>query len=198
VSKGETTRDAILHEGLALASRIGFEPLSIGELARAVGMSKSGLYAHFRDKEDLQIEVLKRAESLFNDRVARPALAAPRGEPRVRALFEGSLAWAESDVIPGGCPFISAANEFDDRPGPVRDQLVGTQRRWLDGLARAARIAVEEGHFRADLDCEQFAHDFYALILAHNHFRRLLRDPAAARRALAGFEALLASSRRPN
>ncbi len=195
MSKGEATREAILQTGLALASRIGFEPLSIGELARAVGMSKSGLYAHFRDKEDLQIQVLRHAEALFHERVASPALAAPRGEPRVRELFERSLAWAESDAIPGGCPFISGANEFDDRPGPVRDQLVGTQRRWLDGLARAARIAIEEGQFRGNLDCDQFAYDFYALILAHNHFWRLLRDPAAARRARSSFEALLASAR---
>jgi AcrR family transcriptional regulator len=196
-SKSETTREAILQEGLALASRIGFEPLSIGELAKAVGMSKSGLYAHFRDKEDLQVQVLRRAGEIFTEQVVVPAQSAPEGEARLRELFARWLAWAESKAVPGGCPFMSAANEYDDRPGPVRDYLVEGQQRWLGGLAKAARLAVDRGEFRADLDLEQFAHDFYALALAYNHFRRLLRDPRAEERARAGFENLLAAARPP-
>ncbi len=195
VNKGETTREAILQEGLALASRIGFEPLSIGVLAKSVGMSKSGLYAHFLHKEDLQLGVLRKAEELFTETVIRPALAAPRGEARLRAIFDAWLQWAENDCMPGGCVFISAANEFDDRPGPVRDHLVGSQYRWLEGLARNATQGIEVGEFRSDLDARQFAHDFYAIALAYNHFRRLLDDPGAQSRARSAFESLLAGAR---
>jgi len=194
-TKGETTREAILDEALALASRIGFEPLSIGALAQGVGMSKSGLYAHFRDKEDLQLEVLRKAAAIFAETVAAPAFRAERGEKRVRALFENWLAWSQSDRIPGGCVFVSAANEYDDRPGAVRDLLVEQQQRWLGALARAAGIAIESGDFRADLDVDQFAHEFYGVVLAYNHFHRLLRDPQAEARARAAFEGLLAAAR---
>ncbi len=195
MSKGSVTREAILGEGLALASRIGFEALSIGVLAGAVGMSKSGLYAHFRHKEDLQLEVLRKAEAVFTQTVVMPALSVQRGEARLGAIFRAWLAWSESELLPGGCVFVSAANEYDDRPGRVRDYLVESQRRWLEGLARAAQIAVEVGDFRADLDASKFAHDFYAIALAYNHFRRLLRDPGAEGRARAAFESLLAASR---
>lgn len=195
MAKGETTREAILEEALALASRIGFEPLSIGGLAEAVGMSKSGLYAHFRDKEDLQLEVLRKAGELFTETVVAPSFRAPRGEARLRALFESWLQWAESKRLPGGCVFISAANEYDDRPGAVRDYLVHAQLHWLATLARAAELAVENGDFRRDLDVDQLAHDFYAIVLAYNHFRRLLHDPRAVDRARAGFEQLLAAAR---
>jgi AcrR family transcriptional regulator len=195
MAKGDTTREAILEEGLALASRVGFEPLSIGALAEAVGMSKSGLYAHFRDKEDLQLEVLRKGVDLFTETVVAPSFRAPRGEARLRALFESWLAWAESKRLPGGCVFISAANEYDDRSGPVRDYLVHSQKQWLDSLARAAELAIDTGDFRPDLDVDQFAHDFYAIVLAYNHFRRLLRDPRAVDRARTGFERLLAASR---
>lgn len=195
VTKGVETREAILDEALALSSRIGFEPLSIGGLAQAVGMSKSGLYAHFRDKEDLQLEVLRKAADLFAEMVAVPAFRVERGEGRIRALFENWLAWSRSDRLPGGCVFISASNEYDDRPGPVRDYLVEEQQRWLGALARAATIAVETGDFRSDLDVDQFAHDFYAVALAYNHFHRLLRDPHAETRARASFERLLAFGR---
>ncbi len=198
MGKGATTRETILQEGLALASRIGFEPLSIGVLAKTVGMSKSGLYAHFLHKEDLQLAVLRKAEELFIETVIRPASAAPRGERRLRAIFEAWLEWAEADCMPGGCVFISAANELDDRPGSLRDYLVGSQHRWLDGLARNAAQAVEVGDFRADLDTAQFAHDFYAIALAYHHFRRLLDDPNALGRTRAAFASLLADAcRRP-
>ena len=121
-----------------------------------------------------------------------PALKEPRGEPRVRALFERWLDWEKADFQPGGCIFIATANELDDRPGPLRDRLVGYQRDWLQALATAARIAVEEGHFRAALDTAQFAYDLYAVVLAYHHFSRLMRDPAAEARARASFASLLA------
>jgi AcrR family transcriptional regulator len=193
--KGAATRKAILDEALALSSRIGFEALSIGDLALAVGLSKSGLYAHFRGKEALQVEVLRTAADLFREMVALPAAEAPTGEARLRALFDRWIAWSQSDRLPGGCIFISASSEYEDRPGPVRDYLAAAQRRWLDHLARAAEEAVSCGDFRADVDPAQFAHDFYAVILAYKHFGRLLDDPAAESKARAGFERLLTDSR---
>jgi AcrR family transcriptional regulator len=195
VTKSEATREAILEEALSLASRIGFEPLSIGELAKAVGMSKSGLYAHFLDKEDLQLQVLQRAREIFMSQVVNPALESADGAARLQALFDHWLRWAESEAVPGGCPFISAANEYDDRPGRVRDYLVQVQERWLSNLGKAAQMAKDRGEFRADVDVDQFSHDFYAIVLAYSHFRRLLRDPRSEARARSSFEALLASSR---
>jgi AcrR family transcriptional regulator len=197
-SKGEQTREAILAHALGLATRIGFEGLTIGRLAEDLHMSKSGLFAHFRSKEALQLEILRFAGARMVDTVVRPALAAPRGEPRVRALFERWLAWEQSPSLPGGCPFMAASFELDDRPGPVRDFVVQNLRDWMDTMAGAARIAVQEGHFRADLDCEQFAHDCQGIVLAFVHASRLMRDPRARARAETGFESLLAACRAPS
>lgn len=193
MAKGDETREAILDTALTLASTGGFEGLSIGTLAQAVGLSKSGLFAHFGSKEDLQLAVLRSAVDRFVADVIAPALRERRGEPRVRALFERWLAW--EGARPGGCPFLAVSNELDDRPGPVRDYLVQSQRDWLDALANAARIAVAEGHFRADLDAERFAYESYSAILAFHHFHRLLRDPGAEERCRGSFEELLARSR---
>jgi AcrR family transcriptional regulator len=194
-SKGEQTREAILTHALGLATRVGFEGLTIGRLAEDLRMSKSGLFAHFRSKEGLQLEILKLAGERMVDSVVRPALGAPRGEPRVRALFERWLAWEQSPSLPGGCPFMAASFELDDRPGPVRDFVVQRLRDWMDTLAGAAHIAVQEGHFRADLDCEQFAHDCQGIGLAFVHAARLMRDPRARQRAQAAFDSLLRASR---
>ena len=181
MAKGEETREAILDTALALASTGGLEGLSIGTLAQAVGLSKSGLFAHFGSKEELQLAVLRTASDRFVAKVITPALKAPRGEPRIRALFERWLAW-EAAAFAGGCPFLAVSNELDDRPGPVRDYLVQSQRDWLDVLANAARIAMAEGHFRADLDPRQFAYEIYSLILAFHQFHRLLREPDTEQR----------------
>jgi AcrR family transcriptional regulator len=198
-SKGERTREAILAHALALATRIGFEGLTIGRLAEDLHMSKSGLFAHFRSKEALQVAALRRAEGLMIDAVVKPALTAPRGEPRVRALFQGWLTWEQSPTLPGGCPFVTASFELDDRSaGPVRDFVVQTLRDWNDTLAGAARIAVQEGHFRRDFDCEQFAHDCQGIGLGFVHASRLMRDPKARARADAAFEALVRAARTPS
>lgn len=190
-TKGEETRALILDTALRLASRLGLEALSIGGLAQEVGMSKSGLFAHFDSKESLQLAVLETAVARFIDEVITPALRAPRGEPRVRAFFERWMVWEDAEYQPGGCVFIATANELDDRPGTLRDYLVSSQRDWMDALATAARIAVEEGHFRSDLDTRQFAYDLYSIILAYHHFSRLLRDPDARSRAAKAFDELL-------
>ena len=196
-ARGEQTREAILTHALGLATRIGFEGLTIGRLADDLRMSKSGLFAHFRSKEGLQLEILRMAAAKMIESVVKPALAAPRGEPRVRALFERWLAWEQSPSLPGGCPFMAASFELDDRPGPVRDFVVQALRDWMDTMAGAARIAIQEGHFRADLDCEQFAHDCEGISLAFSHASRLMREPKARERATTAFETLLRAARAP-
>ncbi|HEV8630413.1 MAG TPA: TetR/AcrR family transcriptional regulator [Thermoanaerobaculia bacterium] len=195
MSKGATTREAILDKALALASTGGLDGLSIGELAREVGLSKSGLFAHFGSKEDLQIAILRTAVARFIAEVVSPALRKPRGEPRVRALFESWVVWEQATFLPGGCPFLAVSCELDDRPGPVRDFLVQSQRDWLDTIATAVRIAIGEGHFAKDVDPEQFAYELYSLILAYHQFRRLLRDPRTDERCRLAFEQLLERSR---
>jgi AcrR family transcriptional regulator len=132
--KGAETRQAILSHALALATRVGIEGLTIGRLAEDLGMSKSGLIAHFQTKEALQVQVLETGAHRFVEEVLRPALKAPRGEPRLRALFERLLAWEASPSLPGGCPLIAASSELDDRPGPARDYLVQARRDFFDLL----------------------------------------------------------------
>ncbi|MFZ5480663.1 MAG: TetR/AcrR family transcriptional regulator [Myxococcota bacterium] len=188
MSKGESTRRAILDRAAVLARRDGLEGLTIGALASEMGMSKSGLFAHFGSKEELQVRVLEHAAESFVDAVVRPGLAAPRGAPRIRALFDRWLAWGGSDH---GCLFVAAAVELDDRDGPPRERLVQIQHDWLDLLANTARTAVREGHFRDDVDPDRFAHDLYGIMLACHHARRLLRDPRAIERARASFESVL-------
>jgi AcrR family transcriptional regulator len=195
MTKGTDTREAILDIALAKASQVGLGALSIGELAKEAGMSKSGLFAHFESKENLQLEVMKSAAQRFIDHVVTPAFRAPRGEPRVRALFEGWFQWSKDSKLPGGCLFIAAATELDDQPGPLREFLVGSQRDWLATFAQAAKIAVDEKHFRRKLDTEQFARRAYSVILAYHHFSRLLQMKDAESQARAEFEALLAESR---
>ncbi len=195
MGKGERTRAAVVDRALSLSSQLGLDALTIGGLAREVGLSKSGLFAHFDSKEDLQLQVLEEAVDRFIRLVVRPAFAEPRGEPRIRALFDRWMEWATADFLPGGCPFVSLANELDDRPGTLRDFLVAAQAEWLETLAKAARLAAETGHFRPDLDDEQFSYDFYAIMLAFNHFRQLLRDPRAEARARVSFDRLIANAR---
>ena len=196
MGKGEVTRQAILERATALASRCGLDGVSIGHLAEDLGLSKSGLFAHFGSKEALQVEILRFAADRFVQAVVRPALAEPRGEPRVRAIFERWMGWSRSHSVPGGCLFVAAASELDDRPGPARDELVRLQKEWMDSIAICFRSGIAEGHFRADADPEQFAHDLYSVMLGYHHAQRLLRDPAADSRARASMEALLAAARR--
>jgi len=193
--KGAETRQAILSHALGLATKVGMEGLTIGRLAEDLGMSKSGLFAHFKSKEALQVEVLRMAAERFIETVTKPALLAPRGERRVRAVFERWFAWALSPPLPGGCPFIAASFELDDRPGPARDFLVQTERDWFEVLATVARTAVHEGDFRADLDCEQFAHDVYGIIFSYCHASRLMKNPKARERAQTAFETLVRAAR---
>ncbi len=193
--KGEATRERILESALELASTEGLTGLSIGRLADRNGMSKSGLFAHFGSKEGLQLDVLELATARFRETVFTPALRADRGEPRIRALFTRWLDWIDQLARPGGCLFTAAAAELDDQPGPAREALVEVQRQWAETLARAARIAIEEGHFRSDVDPHLFSFQLHAIILGYHHARRLLRDPHAGRRAREAFDALIATAR---
>lgn len=195
MSKGAATRDRIVERALRAASVDGLEGISLGRLASDVGMSKSGLFAHFASKEALQLDVLAAAAEKFKEIVVRPAFAAPRGEPRVRALFEHWLLWERNESLPGGCVFMHAIAELDDRPGPARDSLVDWQQQWLDTIAGAARIAVGEGHFRTDLDAELFAFQQYGLVMAYYHARRLFQDPQAENRVRRAFDALVVAAR---
>jgi AcrR family transcriptional regulator len=193
MTKGEETKAAILDAAVAIASEVGFTGLSIGQLAEHTGMSKSGLFAHFRSKEALQLETLEWARERFTDVVIRPTLKAPRGEQRVRALFDRWLQW-ETEALRGGCIFVTASAEFDDQPGPMRDAVVRNQQDWMEFVATVAGTAVSEGDFRADLDTEQLAFTLQGLMLGYHHAARLIRDPKALDHTRRALEQLLETS----
>lgn len=195
VGKGQATREVVLDQALDLCTEVGLEGLSFGVLAKLAGMSKSGLYAHFDSKESLQCAVLDAAAQRFVDVVVAPALKEPRGLPRLEKLFERWLDW-ESNEFSGGCPFIAAGTEFDDRKGRVRTCLIGHFRDLSGAIGRAARIAIEEKHLRNDLDVDQFTYEFWAILVAHHHYRRLLADPNSDERAHQTFRTLIARSSR--
>ena len=192
MSKGEETRQAILSRAFELATVIGVSGLTIGRLAEESGLSKSGLYAHFGSKEALEVAVVEEASRQFVQAVMVPALRHPRGEPRLRALFANWMQWGQR---PGGCFFVGASTELDDRPGPPRDALVRAIKDWIDEMAKAVRIAISEGHFRADVDPDQFAFDIYGLMLGMHTFHRFLREPTTLDRARKAFDRLLAGAR---
>ncbi len=191
-TKGEQTRAAILDAALAISSRLGLEGLTIGTLADATGMSKSGLFAHFGSREDLQLAVLEHAAQRYGEKVFQPALKIGRGLPRLRALFESWLDWSVASGLPGGCIMISAAAEYDDRPGPIRDAVIDYQRRGTAISEKAVRLAIDEGHLRPQTDPEQIAFEMLGIILANHNHRRLLGDKEARKRAMTAFEHLIA------
>ncbi|HTM21042.1 MAG TPA: TetR/AcrR family transcriptional regulator [Kofleriaceae bacterium] len=190
--KGEATRRAILDGAVALASRHGLEGCTIGRLAEETGLSKSGLFAHFGSKENLDVEVVRAARGHFVAEVIAPALKAARGEPRLRALLDRWLTWIQH---PGGCIFVALSAELDDQPGSARDALEEAMRDWLDVLASAAGIAVDEGHFRKGTDTRQFAFELYGVMLASHHLIRFHHDPKGLIRTRKAFERLIESCR---
>jgi len=191
MGKGQQTREEILSVALNQASQFGLEGISIGALAKQVGMSKSGLFAHFGSKSGLQRDLLLAARTLFTNTVVRPAMAAPRGLPRVRALFNNWLDWMVDSPLTGGCLFAQTAWEFDDRPGPVRDEAAHAVADMLETLERSVRIAVEEGHLPASTRPEHMAYQMHSLILGFQVQVRLLGRANARELAEASFEALL-------
>lgn len=192
--KGEQTRAAIVDAALELAARGGLEGLTIGSLAERMGMSKSGVFAHFGSREDLQIAVLKEYERRFVDDVLVPALREKRGLPRLRAIFER---WLDRSAIEAarGCIWVSGATEYDDRPGAVRDELVSMIRSWQRELSRAIQQAVEAGDLRRDADAAELVFDLYGVILVLHHDGRLLNSPDALPRARRSVDRLIDSYR---
>ena len=188
--KGQQTRNAILDAALGLASHMGLEGLSIGALAEVMQMSKSGVFAHFGSREELQISVVREYHARFEDEVFKPSMAEERGLPRLRGLFERWIRRVSVE-LDSGCIYISGAVEFDDRPGPVRDALAEMVVTWHRALERAIAIAVEEGHLCPDTDPHQMLFEIHGLILALHHDARFLRNPGTLDRARAGFARVL-------
>ncbi|HNJ83910.1 MAG TPA: TetR/AcrR family transcriptional regulator, partial [Piscinibacter sp.] len=182
----QQTRATILDAALTLAAHMGLEGLSIGALAEVTGMSKSGVFAHFGSRDELQIAVVREYHHKFEEEVFYPALREPRGLPRLRALFENWVRRVAVE-IDSGCIYISGAVEFDDRPGPVRDALVTMVQTWQDALERAIRMGVEAGHLKPDTDPAQMLFEVHGLILALHHDARFMRHPGAVERARVAF-----------
>jgi AcrR family transcriptional regulator len=193
-SKGDETHRRIVGEALRLATVVGLEGISIGDLANTLGLSKSGLFAHFKSKEQLQLEVLQASSQDFVMRVLAPAFAKPRGEPRIVAMFHNWLKWTKS--TPGGCMFLTASIEWDDRDGPVRALIVDTMKQLFETLEKSCALAVAEGHFAKGTDSAQFAVEFHALLVEYHLQTRLLKNPQAKKRAETAFERLLEGARR--
>jgi AcrR family transcriptional regulator len=191
--KGQQTRAAILDAALRLATQIGLEGLSIGALAEVTQMSKSGVFAHFGSREELQISVIREYHRRFEEEVFFPAVAEPRGLPRLRSLFERWVRRVAVEVD-SGCIYISGAVEFDDRPGPVRDALAAMVSTWHRAMQRAIHIAIEEGHLPGEVDTAQMLFEIHGLILALHYDARFMRNPGSVERARRGLERILAAA----
>jgi len=194
--KGELTRAAILDVALDIASRNGLEGLTIGLLADKMNMSKSGVFAHFGSREDLQIEVVKLYHHHFEQEVFYPSMKEPRGLPRLQAMF---ARWVKrvSVEIASGCIYISGAVEYDDRPGAIREELAGMVRAWKNALRRCVVQTIEMGHLSSETDPDQLVFEMYGLILALHHDARFLKLPGSVNRAEVGFERLIKSYTNP-
>jgi AcrR family transcriptional regulator len=188
--KGEKTKAAIIDAALGLATQIGLEGLSIGALAEVAQMSKSGVFAHFGSREELQISVVREYHARFEQEVFYPALNAERGLPRLRALFAN---WMKrtSVEIDSGCIYISGAVEFDDRPGPVRDALASSVATWMAAMRRAVAQSQELNQLQAQADPDQILFEIHGLILALHYEARFLKTPGSIDRAMHGFHSIL-------
>jgi len=176
-----------------MASRLGLECVTIGALAKATHLSKSGLFAHFQSKEKLQIEILNYAAELFWENVVAPALRTQAGIPRIKALVRHWVRWGST--LTGGCIFVSASSDFSDRPGKVRAVLLKQQQMWLDCMQRIARSAVQAGDFRPDIDDKQFAFDLYSLLLGVHLYHKLLNDEETGRHQKTSLDRLITDYR---
>jgi AcrR family transcriptional regulator len=191
ISQTSSTRDRILRQGLALMSQSGLGGVTLGLLAGRVGMSKSGLFAHFRSKEDVQIELLTHMAEFAAEHVLRPALTAGEGLPRLRALVRNWFGWAQRAGLPGGCPVAAGLFEFDDVEGRVRNKILEMEGVWRHTLSGLVERCVELGHLRDDLDIDQFVWELCGIYLGHHAAHRFLRAADADRRAQIAFQALV-------
>lgn len=189
------SRQQILQTGLSLMSREGLAGVTIGRLAEQVGMSKSGVFAHFRSKEEVELGLLEFLTEFSHPHVVAPALLAPAGLPRLEVLVRRWFGWAERAGLPGGCPGAAGMFELDDMTGPVRDKIVAMEKEWRGFLKLRVREAVKLGHLRADLDLDQFVWELTSLYLGHHVSQRFLRDGKADRRAQKAFQALVDRAR---
>lgn len=177
-AKGSATREAIVEQAYAIARGAGLEGLSIGPLAQSVGMSKSGVFAHFGSREELQLAVLEAAAQRFAESVLTPALVRPRGLPRLRAIMQHWFEWVRNSS--GGCVLLGAVGEYDDRPGALRDRVRRNEQRWREALRRTIAQAVDCGHLRPG-DLDQYVFELYAIPLAVHHQAGLFGEEAACR-----------------
>jgi AcrR family transcriptional regulator len=188
--KGQQTKAVIIDAALGLASQIGLEGLSIGAVAEVTGMSKSGVFAHFGSREELQISVIREYHDRFEAEVFYSAMQLPRGVQRLQALFDNWMVQTSAE-IDSGCIYISGAVEFDDRTGPVRDALARSVATWQTALRRAVELTQAEGQLMGEADAHQIAFEIHGLILAMHYEARFLRNPNATERARRGFAHIL-------
>jgi len=191
---GRATRDRILDTGLDLLSASGFAGVTIGLLANQVGMSKSGLFAHFKSKEEIDIALLERMAEVAHKRVVVPAMRAQEGLPRLTALVENWLGWSTKAGLVGGCPAAAGMFELDDAGGPVRDKLLDLEKRWDKILKLIIDESIAAGELRKDLDVEQFIWELMGIYLNHHASRRFMRSRDADMRAKKAFQGLVERS----
>lgn len=194
MGKSSVTRQRILTRGLALMSQVGLAGITIGVLAEQSGMSKSGLFAHFRSKDDVQIGLLDFMAEFSQEHVVRPALHEPEGLPRLRVLIRNWFGWTRRAGLPGGCPVAAGLFEYDDVDGPVRDKILVMENEWRGLLADLTRMCVERRHFQSDLDVDQFVWELCGIYLSHHAGHRFLRSADADRRAELAIDALIGRS----
>jgi AcrR family transcriptional regulator len=190
MQKGQQTKAAIVDVALGLATQMGLEGLTIGAVAEMAGMSKSGVFAHFGSREELQISVIREYHHRFEQEVFFPVLQHPRGLARLRALFANWMQRTSAE-IDSGCIYISGAVEFDDRPGPVRDALASSVQTWMKALDRAVRMSVDQGELAQDTDPTQVCFEIHGLILASHYEARFLKTQNALAQAQRSFEQIL-------
>jgi AcrR family transcriptional regulator len=193
LTKASLTRAAIIDAGIAMAQEAGLESLTIGTVADKVGLSKSGVFSRIGSREELQIAVLQEYGRRMTEKALVPALRAPRGLPRLQAIFNGWLDWVRDERVGSSCLFVSGAVEYDDRPGPVRDAVLAGLAEWRRQLGRTVRQAIDEGHLRPDTDPEQVAFELVSIILGVHNDIRLFHDQRAFTRGRTAFERLLSA-----
>jgi len=195
-TKGEETRSQILAAAVEQASSTGFESLTIGTLAEKTGMSKSGLFAHFGSKLELQMAALDESARQFTEAVFMPALKAPRGLKRLRALFENWITWPERMSLPGGCPIDAASREYHHQPGPMREAIVGRQKQLDRELTKTVQLAIDTGELASTTDPRQVAFEFLAIVLVFSRAELVLGTDEARKRSRVAFDALVAQHSR--
>lgn len=193
MAKGNDKKNAILKIALDMATQSSLELVTIGSLAKATKMSKSGLFAHFQSKENLQIAILEFAATDLIDHVVLPALKVKAGIPRIKLLVDNWIEWAEK--IKGGCIFVSASTEFSERPGKVRDLLLSQQESWIVFLKKICISAIRANDFPEGIDCDQFAFDLYSLLMGYHYYSILLRNGEAKQHQELALERLIRTYR---